>query len=167
MSVSPALTYTGLIPKKPDITGAPNQVFKFNNLLDQLIGSIKGNTIAAIGTINPGSLCIQSLEAPQIHYDLSGQPITFIRNSSNKEGEVSLIKINVTFICLFLYVKDKATMDSTLTHGDEFPKDLLTSTDWADFSDPIVGTLMPNFFITYFGQQLAYGIFAMTMLWPS
>ncbi len=48
-------------------------------------------------------------------------------------------------------------MDNTLTHGEEFPKDLLTSTDWVDFTDPIVGTLMPNFFSTYFGQQLAYG----------
>ncbi len=48
-------------------------------------------------------------------------------------------------------------MDSTLTHGDEFPKSLLTSMDWADFTDPIVGTLAPNFFITYFGQQLDYG----------
>jgi hypothetical protein len=46
---------------------------------------------------------------------------------------------------------------STLNHGDDSPKDLLTSMDWADFTDPIVGTLVPNFFITYFGQQLAYG----------
>jgi hypothetical protein len=23
--------------------------------------------------------------------------------------------------------------------------------------DPIIGTLVPNFFLTYFGQQLAYG----------
>ncbi len=28
--------------------------------------------------------------------------------------------------------------------------------DWADFTDPIVGTIVPNFFIFYFGQQLAY-----------
>jgi hypothetical protein len=125
--------------------------------LDQLIGRIKGNTIAAIGTISPGSLCIEYLYAPQIRYNLAGQPITFIGNSSNKEGEFSLIKINITSNCLFLYVKDKATMDSTLTHGDEFPKSLLTSMDWADFTDPIVGTLAPNFFITYFGQQLDYG----------
>ncbi len=48
-------------------------------------------------------------------------------------------------------------MDSNLTHGDKFPKDLLTSMDWEDFTDPIVGsTLIPNFFITYFGHQLAY-----------
>jgi hypothetical protein len=47
-------------------------------------------------------------------------------------------------------------MDSTLTHGDEFPKDLLTSTNWADFTDLTMCTLVPNFFITYFGQQLAY-----------
>ncbi len=47
-------------------------------------------------------------------------------------------------------------MDSALTHGDEFSKEFLSSTDWADFTDPIVGTLVPNFFITYFGQQLVY-----------
>jgi hypothetical protein len=70
--------------------------------------------------------------------------------------EFSLIKVNVTSICLFPYVKDKAAMESALTHGDEFPKELLSSTDRADFTDPIVGTLVPNFFITYFGQQLVY-----------
>jgi hypothetical protein len=48
-------------------------------------------------------------------------------------------------------------MDSALTHEDEFPKEFLSSTDWADFTDPIVGTLKPNFFIIYFGQQLVYG----------
>jgi hypothetical protein len=83
--------------------------------LDCLIGGIRGNTVAAIGTINLGLLFIQYLYAPQIHYNLSGKPITFIGNSSNKEGEYSLIKINVTSICLFPYAKDKATMDSTLT----------------------------------------------------
>ncbi len=156
MNVSPSPTYTGSIPKRPDIMGAPDQVFKFDNFLDSLIGGIRGNTIAAIGTINPGLLCIQHLYAPQIHYNLSGKPIVFIRNLFNKEGEFSLIKINVASICLFLYVKDKTTMGSALTHGDEFPKELLSSTDWADFTDPIVGTLVPNFFITYFGQQLVY-----------
>jgi hypothetical protein len=72
MNVSPAHTYTGSIPKRPDITGAPYQVFKFDNLLDCLIGGIRGNIIAAIGTINPRLLCIQYLYAPQIHYNLSG-----------------------------------------------------------------------------------------------
>jgi hypothetical protein len=48
------------------------------------------------------------------------------------------------------------TIDSILTHGDEFPNNLLPSTDWADFTNFIMGTLVPNFFITYFGQQLPY-----------
>jgi hypothetical protein len=61
------------------------------------------------GTINPGSLCIQYLFAPQIHYDLSGTPIAFIGNSSNKKGEFSMIKINVESIRAFVYIKDKAT----------------------------------------------------------
>jgi hypothetical protein len=64
MSASPATTYTGLIPKRSDIAGIPKQVFNFDNFLDHLMGNIKGNTIAVIGTINPGSLCIQYFYAP-------------------------------------------------------------------------------------------------------
>jgi hypothetical protein len=68
-----------------------------------------------------------------------------------------LIKINVTSICLFPYIKDKATMDANLTYGDDMPADWLFETNWKDFEDPIVGTLIPNFFITYFGQVLPHG----------
>jgi hypothetical protein len=143
--------------KRPDITEAFDQVFKFNNFLDCLIGGIKANTISTIGTINQGSLCIQFLYAPQIHFNLAGKPIAFIWNSSNKMGEFSLIKINVTSICLFPYIKDKATMDINLNHEDDMPADLLSKTNWKDFKEPIVGTLIPNFFITYFGKVLPHG----------
>ncbi len=34
---------------------------------------------------------------------------------------------------------------------------LLSETDWKDFKEPIVGTLIPNLFITYFGQVLTHG----------
>ncbi len=122
-----------------------------------MIGGIKANTIFAIGTINPGSLCTQYLYAPQIHFNLAGESTAFIGNSSNKMGEFSLIKIDITSICLFPYIKDKATMDVSLNHGEDLPKELLSETDWNDFEEPIVGTLIPNFFITYFGQDLPHG----------
>jgi hypothetical protein len=48
-------------------------------------------------------------------------------------------------------------MDANLTHGDDIPTDWLSETDWKDFKDPIVGTLIPNFFVTYFGQVLPHG----------
>ncbi len=116
-----------------------------------MIGGIIANTISAIGTINPGSLCIQYLYAPQIHFDLAGEPIAFIGNLSDKMGEFSLIKIDVTSIRLFPYIKDNATMDVSLNDGDDLPKELLSKTDWNDFEEPIIGTLIPNFSITYFG----------------
>ncbi len=53
----PTLPTRPFFPKRPNITGAPGQVFKFDNFLDCLIGGIKANTISAIGIINPGSLC--------------------------------------------------------------------------------------------------------------
>jgi hypothetical protein len=102
MNISPTLTYTGSISKRPDITGAPDQVFRFDIFLDCLIFGIRGNTDAAIGTINLGLLCIEYLFAPQIHYNLFGKPIKFIGNLSIKEGEFSLIKINVDSIRFFL-----------------------------------------------------------------
>ncbi len=116
-----------------------------------MIGGIKANTISAIGTINPGSLCTQYLYAPQIHFNLASELIAFIGNSSNKLGKFSLIKINVASICLFPYIKDKATMDASLNHGDNLPRELPSETNWNDFEEPIVGTLISNFFITYFG----------------
>jgi hypothetical protein len=125
--------------------------------LEHLIGGIKANTISAIGTINPGSLCTQYLYAPQIHFNLAGKPIAFIGDSPNKIGEFSLIKIDVTSIRLVPYIKDKATMDVSLNHGDDFPKESLSKTNWNDFEEPIVGTLIPNFFITYSGQDLPHG----------
>jgi hypothetical protein len=157
MSVTANTSYTASFPKGPDITGAPNQVFKFDNFLDCLIGSIKANTISAIGTINPGSLCTQSFYARQIHFNLASNPIAFIGNLSNKMGKFSLIKIDVMSIHLFPYIKDKATMDTNLNHGDDMPVDLLSETVWKDFEEPIVGTLIHNFFITYFGQVLSHG----------
>jgi hypothetical protein len=157
MSITVNTTYTASFPKRPNITGAPDQVFKFDNFLDRLIGGIKANTISAIGAINPGSLCTQYLYTTQIHFSLAGKLIAFIGNWSNKKGKFSLIKINVTFIRLFPYIKDKATMDNSLNHGDDLPKELLSKTNWNDFKEPIVGTLIPNFFITYFGQVLPHG----------
>ncbi len=48
-------------------------------------------------------------------------------------------------------------MDNSLNHGDDLHAELLSKTDWKDFEEPIVGTLIPSFFITYFGQVLPHG----------
>jgi hypothetical protein len=68
-----------------------------------------------------------------------------------------MIKSNIKSICAFAYIKDKATWTIDLIHGDDIPNDKLVNTDWKDFEDPIVGTLIPNFFIAYFGQDLPHG----------
>jgi hypothetical protein len=109
MNIPTETTYMTSFPKRKDIVGAPNQDFKFDNFLDCLMGGIRANTIVAIGTINPGSLCLQYLFAPQIHYNLSDEPIAFIGNSSNKKGKFSMIKINVESIRAFAHINDKAT----------------------------------------------------------
>jgi hypothetical protein len=57
----------------------------------------------------------------------------------------------------FLISRIRQTIDDSLNHGDDLPKESLSKTGWNDFKEPIVGTLIPNFFITYFGQDLPHG----------
>ncbi len=69
----------------------------------------------------------------------------------------STIKIIVESICAFAHIKNKATWTTNLIHGDNIPAEKLIDIDWKDFEDPIVGPLIPNFFIAYFGQDLPHG----------
>jgi hypothetical protein len=68
-----------------------------------------------------------------------------------------MIKVNVKSIRAFVYIKEKATWTTNLTHGEDIPAEKLINTNWKDFEDPIIGTLIPNFFIAYFGQDLPHG----------
>ncbi len=126
MSVATNSYYTDSYQKRPDITKAPDQVFKFNNFLVNLLGGIKANTISAIGTLNSGSMRIQYLYAPQVHYDLSGTPLAIVGNSSNKKGEFSLIEVDIASFCLFPFIDVKATFDQHLSHGDDIPSNKLS-----------------------------------------
>ena len=78
-----------------------------------------------------------------------------------------MIKINVSSIRLFPYIKDKATMDTNLTHGDEMPPDWLSKTVWKDFEDPIIGILIPHFLITILGKFYPMAISAMMRSWQN
>ena len=82
--------------------------------MDHLIGGIRAGTIAALGTVVPGSLSLQYLYAPQLHCNLSGKPIAIIGNCSNKPGEFTMIKIDVASIRDFPLFKDKTTLDVAL-----------------------------------------------------
>ena len=68
-----------------------------------------------------------------------------------------MIKINVESIRVFAYIKDKAKWTKDLIHGDDIPAEKLIDTDWKDFEDPIISTLILIFFIAYFGQDLPHG----------
>ncbi len=68
-----------------------------------------------------------------------------------------MIMVNIKSIHVFAYIKDNATWTPDLPHGEDIPANKLADTDWKDFEDPIIGTLIPNFFIAYFGQDLPHG----------
>jgi hypothetical protein len=82
---TPATYYTKLYPKQGDLTNSLEQAY---NLLpakyfDHILGGIGAGTIAALGTVAPGSYNLSYIYAPQVHTDLSGNFIGFVGNASN------------------------------------------------------------------------------------
>ena len=151
--------FTELHPKHPEVTETPDQVFLFaKDFGTMVLKLIQTKTIAALGTVTPGSTTLQYLFNPMIHHDLTGNPTPIIGNSSNKQGEFSLMKIDITSFCLFPYLGPKHTFDTLLPHGDKLTEELLNdATDLKSFKEPIVTTLVPNFFVIYYGQKVLHG----------
>ena len=112
---------------------------------------VQTKTISALGTVTPGSTTLQYPVNPQIHYNLTGTPTTFIRNASDKRREFCLAKIDLESICLFPHITAKNDFDSLLVHGDDIPQELPGETNnLKSFSNPLVATLVPNFVAIYY-----------------
>jgi hypothetical protein len=164
---TPATYYTKLYPKQGDLTGSSDQAY---NLLlakyfDHIHGGIGAGTVAALGTVAPGSYNLSYIYAPQVHTDLSSNFIGFVGNASNKIGEFSCIHIHKDAFGLFQIIDFNVDVDETMpSHSSTvtpFNSDLLTNTEWKGSSDPIIGVLFPNFLIVYFGQDFP----KVTFLW--
>jgi len=129
MSTVPSL-YTELFPKQRDITGSNNQAFgKGEDVFEYVIGGIKANTIAAVGTIALGTTIVQYLFAPKIQYNLGGAPKMLIGNASNKLGEVSCVALPLSTLKLFTCITKKEKANGIISHGADFKNDLLVNTD--------------------------------------
>jgi hypothetical protein len=67
--------FTKLLPKLPEITGTPDQIFSFaKDFGTMVLKLIQTKTIAALGMVTPGSTTLQYLFNPMIHHDLTGNP---------------------------------------------------------------------------------------------
>ena len=150
-------TFTSSLPRRPDITGSPDQVFRFTNFRSALIDGIQNGTIAAIGTIDMGSNCLQYLFNIKVHKRLDGMVSAFIGNLSDVVSEFSLQKVDVGSLRLFPVVNLHLTFQDSLVLGADFPGDLLLDTWVAAEPGAVAGTVLPNFFPIYFGQEVVYG----------
>ncbi len=91
-----ATYYTKLYPKQGDLTCSPDQAY---NLLpakyfDHILGGIGAGTITALEIVVPGSYNLSYIYASQVHTNLSRNFLGFVRNASNRIGEVSCIHIH-------------------------------------------------------------------------
>jgi hypothetical protein len=76
-------------------------------------------------------------------------------------GEFSCIYMNLSNFKLFPFVETTASMSGLLKHTEVtqlLPEHLKHTTDLKDMANPIRGTLLPNFFIVYFGQEIPHRI---------
>jgi hypothetical protein len=94
--------FTELLPKRSEVTGTSNQVFSFTKDFGTMFLKLIKKNIAALGTVTPGPTTLQYLFDLIIHHDLTGNLTTIIGNFSNKQGEFSLVKINVALLSFSL-----------------------------------------------------------------
>jgi hypothetical protein len=89
--ISPSSCYTNLFPKRLNVTGNAGQAYHchFEDYVGYLLSDIGASTIAAIGTIAPGSTSLTYIYTPQIHTNIGGRFNGFIGNASNKLGKFS------------------------------------------------------------------------------
>jgi hypothetical protein len=155
----PFFFFTKLLPKHPEVTGTLNQVFSFAEDFGTTVLKLsQTKTITALGTVTPGSTMFQYLFNPMIHHDLAENPTTIIGSSSNKQGGLSLVKVDIASIRLFPYVGPEHTFNTLLPHGDKLTEEILNdTTDLKSFDEPIIATLIPNFFVIYYGQKVPHG----------
>jgi hypothetical protein len=151
--------FTESLPKRPEVRGTPDQVFSFaEDFGTMVLKLIQTKAITALGTVTLGFTTLQYLFDPMIHHDLTGNPTTIIENSSNKQGEFSLVKVDIASFRLFPYLGPERTFDTLLPHGDKLTEELLdNTTDLKSFKEPSIATLFPNFVVIYCGQKAPHG----------
>jgi hypothetical protein len=75
-------------------------------------------------------------------------------------SKFSCVYIKLTDVKYFPYIKSTTTMDTRLKHTKVTPLDLehlKFTKDFKGFTDPLRGTLLPVFFLIYFGQDIPQG----------
>jgi hypothetical protein len=128
LQINTSSFFTVSLPKHPKFTGAPSQAFSFAEDFGKAIQKlIQTKTIAALGTVTSGSTTLQYLFDPMIYHNISGVPTTNISNSSNKKGELSLVKIKIASIQLFSCCSPK-NFDPLLVHDQDLTEELLGET---------------------------------------
>ncbi len=92
-----------------------------------------------------------------IHHNISGALTTIIGNSCNKKGEFNLVNIEIASFQLFSYIAPKKDFDPVLAHGQDLTEKLLGETNnLKTFEEPVVATLLPSFFVIYYGQKVPH-----------
>jgi hypothetical protein len=109
------------------ITFLPQKYF------DHILGGIGASTIAALGTVTPGSYNLSYIYAPQVHTNLSRNFLGFVGNASNKIGEFSCVHIHKDSFGFFQIIDSKANLEEAMpSHSSTvipFALDLLTNMD--------------------------------------
>jgi hypothetical protein len=76
---TPATYYTKLYPKRGDLTGSSEQAYNLlpTKYFDHILGGIGAGTIAALGTVAPGSYNLSYIYAPQVHTEQTSAVTSF------------------------------------------------------------------------------------------
>ena len=88
-----------------------------------------------------------------------GGPMGCVGNSSNKYGNFSCVYLIIKFFSLFPCIAPRTAMDARLIYPNIQPlnKSIFSDITWNDHQGKLIGTVLSNFFIIYFSQDIPQG----------
>ena len=142
-------------PCRPEIQGTATDVFEMSNYVSYLINTVEAGNLASIGATDSKGHWVH-IVAPKIAKDVQGNPVAFVGNSSNVQGEFQLLSVPIADLRWFPILGDMNTLPLPSETGEALTEEHLEGTPLEGDTDVQFASL-PVYIPFYMGNELPEG----------
>ena len=142
-------------PCRPEIQGTATDVFEMSDYVSYLINTVEAGNLASIGATDSKGHWVH-IVAPKIAKDVQGNPVAFVGNSSNVQGEFQLLSVPIADLRWFPILGDMNILPLPSETGEALTEEHLEDTPLQGDSDVHFASL-PVYIPFYMGNELPEG----------
>ena len=147
--------YSRSKPCRPEIQGSALDVFEMSDYTSYIINAIEAGNIASLGATDSKGHWVH-IVAPKIQKDVQGNPVAFVGNTSNVQGEFQLVSVPITDLRWFPVLGETTMLPLPSETGEDLTLEHLKNSSLDGESDIQYGS-MPIYIPFYMGNELPEG----------